>query len=171
MRRLFNALSACAWLALACAAQAQGPVPTPALRDPTVAPAAAGLDGAAADGATMQTSPVGTGNVVVRGGKPYLVVGSRLVAPGQTVDNYKLERITETEIWLRDASGLTKQPRFAGVQRSVASARCGTTAPTKSPSTRKKKPRTGATSPPESRSSPDAGAAPRPNRENDAHDC
>ena len=89
-------------------------------RDPTLAPteAAAGstvLPGA--PGAVMQGS-----NVIVRDGKPHLVVGTRLVAVGQKVGTARLERITETEIWLREGKELTKVPRFAGIQRAPARA-------------------------------------------------
>ena len=89
-------------------------------RDPTMAP----TDGASgstvlpgAPGAVRQGS-----NVIVRNGQPHLVVGTRLVAVGQKVGDARLERITETEIWLREGKQLTKVPRFAGIQRSPARA-------------------------------------------------
>lgn len=83
-------------------------------RDPTTPPPeASALPGAAA-------APAPGMAVVVQDGKPHLVVGTRLVALGQKVGNAKLERITETEVWLRDGKQLTKVPRFSGIQRSVA---------------------------------------------------
>ena len=155
-----------AYLALlATLAQGQGAAP---LRDPTLAPVATGADAAGADiGAGGVALPLGASgsNVVVRGGKSFLVVGSRLVAPGQTVDNYKLERITETEIWLRDPTGLTKVSRFAGVQRKNTLTQCPAVKPAvskpakKTPKAQPSKPKT------------DAEAAPRPIRENEPHDC
>lgn len=88
-------------------------------RDPTRPPAAVEAPAdAAPNGADKSTAGIGT-NVVVREGKPFLVVGTRLVAPGQSVGDGKLERITETEVWIRNASGLQKISRFAGVQRTV----------------------------------------------------
>lgn len=87
-------------------------------RDPTVAPAdtpAGSTVLPGAPGAVMQGS-----NVIVRDGRPHLVVGTRLVAVGQKVGDARLERITETEIWLREGKQLTKVPRFAGIQRSPA---------------------------------------------------
>jgi hypothetical protein len=42
------------------------------------------------------------------------------VAVGQKVGNARLERITETEIWLREGRALRKVPRFGGIQRRVA---------------------------------------------------
>ncbi len=100
-------------------------------RDPTLPPGATASAGAGAD---ASSSPLGASgaNVIVRDGKPYLVVGTRLVAVGQRVGSAKLERITETEIWLRDGGSLQKLPRFAGIRRSatVATA-CGTRQPGK----------------------------------------
>lgn len=149
-------------------------VPAPALRDPTLAPAAT-------VGGVAESGPLGAAdlplrlngsNVVVRNGKPMLVVGTRLVAPGQTVESYRLERITETEIWLRDANGLTKVPRFAGVQRQLAVSQCPGARPTVAPekkAVKKSTPRTRTMARPPG---PKAGTgAPRPTRENDLHDC
>jgi hypothetical protein len=160
-------------LANALVAQAQtSPLPQ---RDPTLPPASVGAD-LAGDGSTPAVAlplRVNGSNVVVREGKPFLVVGSRLVAPGQTVESYRLERITETEIWLRDASGITKVARFAGVQRQAASTQCVAKPPVTPPSAKKpaKKalPAKRATAhPPPSKT---GAAAPRPIRENNAHDC
>ena len=99
-------------------------------RDPTVAPA----DGGSGAVGAAPSSPLGEEGVtvIVRDGKSFLVVGTRLVAPGQKVGALRLERITETEIWMRDGKTLRKVPRFAGIQRSpaVAAAGCaGTAAP------------------------------------------
>lgn len=90
------------------------------LRDPTRAPAA--LEAAPSE--TPDALPVGSEglSVVVRDGKPMLVVGTRLHAVGQQVGSYKIERITETEVWLRDGKGLRKLPRFGGIQRKVLAA-------------------------------------------------
>lgn len=106
-------------------------------RDPTVAPAEA-LPGSTvlpgAPGALLQGS-----NVIVRNGQPHLVVGTRLVAVGQTVGEARLERITETEIWLREGKQITKLPRFAGIQRSPARGAepCKAKPASRVPSTRK----------------------------------
>jgi hypothetical protein len=72
--------------------------------------------------AAAPPSPLGTDgiSVIVRDGKSWLVVGTRLVAPGQKTGAWVLERITETEVWLRDGKQLRKLPRFAGIQRSNA---------------------------------------------------
>ena len=104
---------AVALLLLATASRAQ------ALRDPTVAPASAGLAATAQPAAQAPETHAMT--VIVRDGKPYLVVGTRLLAQGQKLGEARIERIGETEIWLREAGRLRKVPRFAGVQRSPAS--------------------------------------------------
>lgn len=89
-------------------------------RDPTVAPLE-GVPGAAAMPGAPGAAPQGS-SVIVRNGQPHLVVGTRLVAVGQKVGEARLERITETEIWLREGKQLTKVSRFAGIQRSPARA-------------------------------------------------
>lgn len=83
-------------------------------RDPTTPPPEA----TAQPGAVAAPTPGMA--VVVQDGKPHLVVGTRLVAVGQKVGNAKLERITETAVWLREGKQLTKVPRFSGIQRSAA---------------------------------------------------
>lgn len=58
--------------------------------------------------------------VVVRDGKPYLVVDTRLYAVGQKVGAWRIERITETEVWLKDGAVRRKVPRFDGIERREA---------------------------------------------------
>jgi hypothetical protein len=110
LRHRVRALVAIALACLACQALAQE------LRDPTQAP----VEASTPPGATDKPVPSPAVAVLVQDGKPYLVVGTRLVAVGQKVGNARLERITETEIWLREGKQLTKQSRFTGIQRSVA---------------------------------------------------
>lgn len=91
-------------------------------RDPTAPPAAAGA--ALPPGAVMDPAEVPLPNmsVMVQNGVPYLVVGTRLVGVGKKVGAATLDRITETEIWLREGRKIRKLPRFAGIQRSAAKA-------------------------------------------------
>jgi hypothetical protein len=86
---------------LAVGAHAQGQ------RDPTIPRAAFGLSGASGD-ALAPTLDAGPMTVIVRNGQP---------SQGQTLGNTRVERITETEIWLREEGQLRKVPRFAGIQR------------------------------------------------------
>ena len=81
-------------------------------RDPMVAPPDPRSSATAA-------SPVGAEGmtVMMRDDKAFLVVGTRLYAPGDKVGAFRVERITETQVWLRDDSKLIKVPRFAGIER------------------------------------------------------
>lgn len=83
------------------------------LRDPTVPPAAAGMAPNEAPGAAQEAGMT----VIVRDGRSFLAVGTRLYAPGQRFGDTRVERITETEVWLREGRVLRKVPRFAGIQR------------------------------------------------------
>ncbi|MDR3370378.1 hypothetical protein [Rhodoferax sp.] len=90
-----------------------------ALRDPTIAPAAAGMfdsSGAQQDEALKS----GSISVMTRGGVHYLMHGTRLYAKGQRIGSARIERISETEVWLRDDGQLQKIPLFNGVQRRAA---------------------------------------------------
>lgn len=92
-----------------------------ALRDPTVPPAGVVVTDVPAH-ADVGVPAAGAMSVIVREGRPHLVVGSRLYAVGQMFGQTKIERISETEIWLREGSALRKVPMFAGVQRRRAAA-------------------------------------------------
>ncbi len=96
-------------------------------RDPTVAPSDTGSIGSAG---SMPRAVEGM-SVLVRGERPFLVVGTRLYAPGDTVGNLRVERITETEVWLHDGNALVKVQRFAGITRKAipGKPRCDSAAP------------------------------------------
>lgn len=100
-------------LSLWCAGvQAQGP------RDPTVVPAEAlPVDATSTEKSGTAGRPGMT--VVVRQGQAFLASGNRLYARGQKMGNARIERISETEIWFREAGVLRKVPLFAGIQRRV----------------------------------------------------
>lgn len=92
------------------------------LRDPTQEPASARAPG---DGvATAKTSGLavhsGSIAVLVRDGTPYLMWGTRLFATGQSLGAARIERITEAEVWLREAGILNKIKVFQGVERRPA---------------------------------------------------
>jgi len=105
-------LAACAVLAvLPGVATSQG------LRDPTLAPPVAAAAGGIGSGdKAAAPAPMA---VIVRDGRPYVVAGTRLVAQGQMLGDARIERISETEIWLREGKSLRKVPRFAGIQRKA----------------------------------------------------
>lgn len=94
-----------------------------AVRDPTVPPAAAGLGGAgAATGERAGALVLDSGSmaVLVRDGVYYLVLGTRLYRKGQTIDQTRIERITETEVWLRENGIVRKVAVFDGIERRAA---------------------------------------------------
>ena len=101
-------------------------------RDPMAPPPVA----TAAPG-TPEPSPWGTDvgmSVIVRDGKAGLVVGTRVVHPGQKVGRWTLERISETEVWLRDGASVRKVQRFGGIQRRDPAATQGCPLPGQVPS-------------------------------------
>lgn len=85
------------------------------VRDPTQPPPNVGLGLPAAPNVPAVPEP-GL-SVVVRGGVYYVVQGTRLVALGQKLGDARVERISETEVWLRRGGVLTKRALFAGVSR------------------------------------------------------
>jgi len=89
-----------------------------ALRDPTVPPAGAGLASPALDAKSGGVAP-GAMTIIVRDGRPYLAVGTRLYAQGEKLGQARVERITETEVWLREGGVLRKMQQFPSVQRST----------------------------------------------------
>jgi hypothetical protein len=92
------------------------PAAAQSLRDPTIPPWGSGLsDGGG--GATPVRGLHGPLSVLVVNGQPYLVVGTRLYAQGQKLGETRIERITETEVWLREGSELRKISNFVGIQR------------------------------------------------------
>ena len=88
------------------------------LRDPTVAPTDAGQTSNAVEGKSTTTQP-GAMTIIVRSGRPFLVVGTRLYAQGQKIGQARIERISETGVWLREGGVLRKVPQFSGIQRST----------------------------------------------------
>ena len=89
-------------------------------RDPTIPPSAA-LPAQPASGAPGTTETLAPLSVIVRNGKPFVVMGTRLYAQGQMLGQARIERIAETEIWLREGKQLRKVQLFSGVTRRVVS--------------------------------------------------
>ena len=92
------------------------PVVAQGLRDPTLPPLEAGLGSNAATEPLNGPTP-GPMTLIVRNGCPYLVLGTRLYAEGQKMGEARIERLSETEVWLREGGVLRKLPQFAGVER------------------------------------------------------
>lgn len=94
------------------------PVAAP-LRDPTLPPASVRQNDPATrpDGSPAPEAELAGMAILVRDGKPYVMAGSRLYAQGQKIGQSRIERISETEVWFRDASGLRKWSPFSGIER------------------------------------------------------
>ncbi len=56
-------------------------------------------------------------HLVVVNGVRYLIWKSRWLAVGDSIDGARLERISETEVWVRNAAGLRKLPIFTGIEK------------------------------------------------------
>ena len=90
----------------------QAPLGAQSLRDPTQPPGAGMGSAPASARAEAQTW-----SVIVVDGRRHVATGTRLYAEGQMLGRARIERITETEIWLREGQALRKVPLYAGVQR------------------------------------------------------
>lgn len=93
-----------------------GQVDAQSLRDPTVPPVDSRHD-SGSSGASSAIAQPGSMAIVVRNGKSFLVLGTRLYAQGEKFGPATIERITETEVWLREGGVVRKVPQFSGIQR------------------------------------------------------
>jgi hypothetical protein len=115
-------VSALPWLALlgpgqvANAQLAAAAEPEPQ-RDPTLAPVQSGAVRPLSPGTEVRESS-GV-SVMVVNGVAHVIIGSRLYARGEKWGQAHIERITETEVWLREGGKLRKQPYFSGIERRV----------------------------------------------------
>jgi len=91
------------------------------LRDPTLPPVEAGVAGAPVAASSLSFDSSATA-VIVRNGHSYLAVGTRLYALGEKLGQARIERISETEVWLREGGVLHKVPLFGGIERRAAAA-------------------------------------------------
>ena len=123
MKRL--AASRQAWLALAAAAmslavQAQG-IDAQTMRDPTVPPAAARPTAATPNAPGGVTAPLSTPKHLVRiDGVPYVVEGTRRRGVGDLLGSARIERITETDVWVSEGGSVTRIPLHGLVVKQVA---------------------------------------------------
>lgn len=93
-----------------------GQAASQSLRDPTLPPAQAALASTAPLGSSLGIDP-GAVTIIVRDGRPFLAVGTRLYAQGQQLGKARIERISETEVWLREGKVLHKVSSFSGIER------------------------------------------------------
>lgn len=90
-------------------------------RDPTVSPLPAPRSESALADATAKagSDPLHAGGftIIVRDGQPRVMLGARTYAKGQMLGDNQIERITETEVWLRKGRELKVVRAFPGVNR------------------------------------------------------
>ena len=89
------------------------------LRDPTIPPV---VQSVVRTTSVVSTLSIGKGSpsIIVRGGRPYVVLESNLYAEGQYYGPVLIERIGETEVWFREHSVVYKIPRFSGIQKNIS---------------------------------------------------
>ncbi len=85
-----------------------------ALRDPTQPPAAYA---APVGGARQRIDVVKPDHLVTVNGVRFLVWNSRRYAVGDMIDGVRVERISESEIWLRSTDGVRKLAIFSGIEK------------------------------------------------------
>ncbi|MEI6738035.1 MAG: hypothetical protein WCL29_06110, partial [Pseudomonadota bacterium] len=84
------------------------------LRDPTQPPAAYA---APVNSARMPAGVIKPDHLVTVNGVRYLVWNSRRYAIGEMIDGARIERITESDVWLRGADGVRKLTLFSGIEK------------------------------------------------------
>ena len=106
------------WFLVSSAALAQ------AQRDPTVAPNSANSTSNLGGAGAILGDPGGQGDqgsrsftIIIRNGIPSLVVGTRSYVRGQKLGSETIDRITETEVWLRTGRVVRKVSQFPGIER------------------------------------------------------
>jgi hypothetical protein len=94
------------------------PVAAQGLRDPTLAPKKFVEAGSNSAGLFQGPEPDAL-TIIVRNGRPHLVIDRLFYAEGEKIGEVLIERITETEVWLRTGGVLRKVSQFPGIQRST----------------------------------------------------
>jgi hypothetical protein len=106
------------WLVVILLFFAWDTVAAQSVRDPTSPPKVLVPTGSQSAADLLDIEP-GTMTIIVRNGRPYLVIDTLFYAQGDKIGKVLIERITETEIWLRAGGVLRKLSQFPGVQRRM----------------------------------------------------
>ena len=101
------------------------PITAQSLRDPTTPPPEL-LPAVSRSAGALLGIESGAMTIIVKNGQPHLVIGNRFFAQGEKIGRVLIERITETEIWLREGGVLRKVPQFPGIQRRTVTQHAGT---------------------------------------------
>ena len=108
------------WLVVISLFFAFSRVAAQSLRDPTLPPPEAALASSGSAGTSLGIES-GAMTIIVRNGHPHLMIDTRLYAQGAKIGQVRIERISETEIWLREGGVLRKVSQFPGIQRRTVS--------------------------------------------------
>ena len=84
------------------------------LRDPTQPPAILSMP---VGSARLPIDKLRPEQLVTINGVIYLVWNGRRYKAGETIDGSRVERISESEVWLKTAGKVRKLPVFAGVEK------------------------------------------------------
>ncbi len=95
-------------------AQVSAVVPREAGRDPTQPPPEFAQPGG---GERLLPEVIDPKHLVVVNGNRFLIWKSRRLAVGDLIEGARIERISETEVWVRNAAGLRKLPIFSGIEK------------------------------------------------------
>lgn len=98
---------------ICCAVLATAAISATSLRDPTQPPAALAAPGSVRN----PLDSFRPQHLVIVGGERYLVWNGRRYRAGDIISGGQIERITETEVWLRGDNGLRKLPLFSGIEK------------------------------------------------------
>lgn len=88
-------------------------------RDPTMEPRSPEMVRPSGPGADEVFK--GGFSVIVVDGHPHVIIQTRLYAQGQKFGQAVIERISETEVWLREDGQLRKIPTYVGIERNSVS--------------------------------------------------
>jgi len=89
-----------------------------ALRSPAASGIAQGADGADSTGRQIR-------QIVVRHGRPLVVVGGREWGVGAKLGGATIVRIEEQAVWLRDANGMRREALYPGIEKKTVNASAG----------------------------------------------
>jgi hypothetical protein len=103
-------------IAIAISAMPTAAQNVPALRDPMVPPLSIARPAANAGAADVVAEPPpAPQQLLTVGGRRYVVDGRRRLGVGDALGSTRIERITDSAVWVRDGSTVTRLPFYGGV--------------------------------------------------------
>ena len=122
-RRSTTCMPCLAWaLAIATMALPAAAQSAPALRDPMVPPLAIARP-AAATGSLEDAPQPAPQQLLTVNGQRYVVDGRRRLGVGDALGSTRIERITDSAVWVRDGNTVTRLPFYGSVtKRTVVDA-------------------------------------------------